>query len=510
VYSKSYLNSLLASWIPEVFRDIAGRLFSIALVMLFSTCGIQAATHHVESAEQVESLIKSGDLSAGDTILWADNDYSDVTLMIDGVNGTPSKPIALRAATPGKVILRGESRFHIGAQWWVIEGFRFDGREGEFNSYNAMEFRGRGGVGAQHVRLRNCAMTDLVAEGSSSKWILMFGRFNTIDHCHFSGKRSKGALITVELGYLGANETAGHRFVSNYFADFTPQGGTDNETIRIGYSGDQNKPASCLVERNYFFRCSGDNEIISNKSSFNTYRFNTFRQCDGALVLRHGHHARVEGNHFFGDGAKDAGGIRVTDSHHVILNNYLQDLTGTTWNSAFSIMGGKKGSGQTSSGYQAVDEIVVAHNSIINCRRSIFLNDAKGSRAPTGLMANNLIVSSSSPLILDELSCKKLSWAGNLFHGAAVGASVSAMTSDPQLRESEGLLRPDHSGPAVDAAVDIEISVEKDIDGQSRPKLKRDIGADEVVGALGNVSLTPLKRSDVGVSFLAHARKRAE
>lgn len=76
--------------------------------------------------------------------------------------------------------------------------------------------------------------------------VKIYGRLNIIDHCHFSGKNSKGALITVELGDLGAEDTAEHRIEWNYFADFATQEGTDNETIRVGFSGDQNKPAKCL------------------------------------------------------------------------------------------------------------------------------------------------------------------------------------------------------------------------------------------------------------------------
>ena len=490
VFAMTPLRSLLTLW------------SLVSLVMIFNGNSTLAATHHVESANQIESLVKSGDLFPGDTIVWADHEYTDELLKLDGVNGSPSHPITLRAATPGGVVLRGKSRFCIGVQWWVIEGFHFDGRDGESNSYNSVEFRGRNNVGAQHVRLSNCAMTNLIAEGSSSKWIQIFGRFNTIENCHLSGKNSKGALITVELGDLDANETAEHRIAWNYFADFSPQEGTDNETIRIGFSGDQDKPATCVIERNYFIRCNGEHEIITNKSSFNTYRSNTFRECNGALVLRHGHHARVEGNYFFGDGAKNAGGIRVIDSYHIIVNNYLQDLTGTKWNSAFSILGGKQVSGQPHSGYQAVDGIVVAHNSIINCKRSIFLNKAKGSRAPTGLFANNLVVSNSAPLILDELPCEELMWVGNLFYGATVGAPIAGNTSDPQLRFSDELLRPDSSGPVIDAATSIELAVEKDVDGQTRPIVNKDIGADEVVGAQGKISLSPLKAEDVGVNFL--------
>ena len=478
-------------------------LFGRFLLAMFLCVGAaRAGTHHVQSASQVEAVIASGDLSAGDTIIWADGEFADEALSIDGLDGTAAAPITLRAASPGGVILRGESQLRISAQWWVIEGFHFDGSSGGSNAYNAVQFRGRGNVGAQNVRLSNCALTNLTIDGESSKWIQIYGRHNTIDHCHFSGKSSKGALITVELGYLDAMETAEHTIEWNYFADFAPQDGTDNETIRVGYSGDQNKPATCLIQHNCFVRCNGENEIISNKSSYNTYYANTFRQCDGSLVLRHGHHARVEGNFFFGEGADNTGGIRIVDSHHVILNNYMQDLTGTTWNSALSILGGHKTSGGGDSGYQAVDSIVVAHNSIINCARSIYLNDAKGSRAPTGVIANNLVSSSTEPLILEELSVDNMQWIGNLLHGAPVGAAVEAIRADPLLKSSDGLFRPGPDGPAADAAISGVSDIHLDMDGQSRPESNRDIGADEVAGAHGDISLGPLGPDDVGVSFL--------
>lgn len=462
---------------------------------------LQGATHRASSAEQIEEIIESGKLAAGDIIVWENGEYIDEELSLNKVHGTEEKPIILRAAKPGGVILTGESRFSIGVQWWVIEGFHFDRREGKVNSYNAVEFRGRNNIGAEHVRLTNCAMTNLITDDSSSKWVLLYGRNNTIDHCHFSGKKSRGALITVELGYLKDDETAGHRIAWNYFADFAFQKGTDNEVIRLGNSENQHKPASCLIERNYFFRCDGENEIISNKSSHNTYCSNTFRKCNGALVLRHGHHARVEGNYFFGDGAKDAGGIRVSDSHHLIINNYLQDLTGTTWNAAFSILGGKKKSGDTSSGYQAVDGITVAHNSMINCARSIYLNKAKGSRAPRGLMANNLVVSDLGPLVVDELASDKLRWAGNLFYGSEVRAEFAAVALDPKLKNEHGILRPDAASPVINSAVGIEISVGIDIKGQRRPSAGKDIGAEEVSGAVGQILLFPLEPIDVGVKF---------
>ena len=218
--------------------------------------------------------------------------------------------------------------------------------------------------------------------------------------------------------------------------------------------------------------------------------------------MRHGHHAKVDRNFFFGDGAKNSGGIRVVDSHHEITNNYLQDLTGTTWNSALSILGGSQASGGTTNGYQAVDDILIAHNSILNCQRSLFLNKAKGKRTPTGVIANNLISSTTEPLVKADLSPEKLQWTGNLIHGAPIGAELDAITDDPILKETDGLLRPSNSGPAANAAAEVSVVIAKDIDGQARPETGVDIGADEVSGATGEVTSVPLTPADVGVSFL--------
>ncbi len=472
-------------------------------MLALATCAnAQQQTFNVANADEFEELIESSKVAAGDTIVWSAGTFTDAEVNIEGIDGTEDHPIVLRAETPGSVVVEGESQFKIGANWWVIQGFQFKGSPAKFNNYNTFQFRGNSGQPSQNVRMTDCAFTNLNAEDETSKWVLLYGQSNSIDHCHFSGKNEKGALITVELGYLDADATAGHKIASNYFGDVSFQEGSDNETIRIGSSGDQNKTAGCVVRGNYFFRCNGENEIISSKSSYNVFERNTFRQCSGALVLRHGHHARVDGNFFFGDGAENSGGIRVVDSHHTITNNNLHGLTGLTWNAAFSILGGSQKSGGTTNGYQAVDNISVMHNSIIKCKRSFLLNKKKGSRAPTGTFANNLITSNSGPLVTKDLSVEGLTWMGNLMYGAPIGVDFDSMTSDPRLSMSEGLLRPDPEGPAANAAVKCDADVNTDIDGQARPETKKDIGADEVSGAIGSVSSRPLRPEDVGVSFL--------
>ncbi|MCM2374723.1 polysaccharide lyase 6 family protein [Aporhodopirellula aestuarii] len=477
---------------------------AVVAIFLFLTAILSAVgnEHRVDSADELESLIESNRVKPGDTIVWADGEYKDVELNIEGADGTESSPIVLAAAHPGQVVFRGESQIRIGTRWWTIQGFHFaGGPEDVTNAYNTIQFRGNSGQAAEYVTLRDCALTNLRGEDDTSKWVLMYGRFNTIERCTFLGKKKRGALLTVELGELAADQSAEHLIQHNYFSDIAFQPGTDNETIRIGFSGDQNKSARCVVKKNLFVRCDGENEIISCKSSHNRFEANTFCQCNGALVLRHGHHAHVEGNYFFGDGATDSGGVRISDSHHVIVNNYFQDLTGTTWNAALSILGGKEPTGGSGNGYQAVDGIIVAHNTFVNCRRSILLSSEKGNRAPRGIFANNLVVSSVDALVKVDLPPDNLHWTGNLMFGDLARPHFASLTNDPELELVEGRYRPSEFGPAADRAVAIGMSVQWDVEGKRRPTRGMDIGADEVSGASGTATSHPLTLKDVGVSF---------
>lgn len=301
---------------------------ALAVLIIATSSTTAQQSHRVNSADAVESLLESGRLSPGDTVVWDAGAFQDVELDIVGVNGTKAQPITLKADKPGATVICGESQFKIGTEHWVVDGFHFKGRRGETNAYNTLQFRSNDGEPASHVKLTNCAFTNLTTVDETSKWILIYGQSNTIDRCHFEGKASKGAMITVEMGYLDDDEIVGHQITNNFFGSFSLQEGNDNETIRLGSSKDQHKQGRCLVRGNYFFSCNGENEIVSSKSSYNRFQNNTFRKCDGALVLRHGHHSRVEGNWFFGNDAQNAGGVRVVDSHHLIVNNYFQDLTG--------------------------------------------------------------------------------------------------------------------------------------------------------------------------------------
>jgi len=155
-------------------------------VCLLLTARCDATTHRVDSGDAVAELLEGGAVAAGDEIVWVDGVYPDQEIELNGVDGTAAKPIVLRAESPGGVVLRGESTVRSNAKWWVITGFHFDGLHGGSNAYNPFQFRGRGDVGAENVRLTNCAFTSLDNGEETSKWIQIYGRSNRVDRCEVS------------------------------------------------------------------------------------------------------------------------------------------------------------------------------------------------------------------------------------------------------------------------------------------------------------------------------------
>lgn len=465
----------------------------------------KAATYNVNSASQLASV--HGQLNPGDTVIWADGTYSNQTINFNAA-GQSGSPITLKAETPGGVEFTGNSEMNIGGSYLIVEGFYWNQSSG---SNGVIEFRESGGNQlselADHCTIRNCAFDDLSTTApNKSRWIILYGQSNTVENCSLIHKNSTGASILVELTYL-SGATAGHVIQNNYFYDFPAKDGyasnqNDSEAIRIGVSSEQTADASVLVQHNYFVETNGENEVVSNKSRNNVYFNNTFRRCRGGLVMRHGSGAWVEGNFFLGEGASDSGGIRIIDEDHVIINNYLSGLRGTTWNAALSWVGGNTSSGGTSSGYQYVDNVVVAHNTIYDCTQSIYFNDSPGSTAPTNsYMANNLVYSTLGELIQgdEDLSPSGITFEGNILSGSSVGYSTSGIsTSNPSMSLSNGLYRPSSSGPAANAAVSGYSYVDTDIDGQTRPSSGKDVGADEVSGASGSIIRLPIEDSNVG------------
>ncbi len=159
---------------------------------------------------------------------------------------------------------------------------------------------------------------------TDTKWVSLYGSHNRVDHCYIRGKTNSGTTLVVWL----SDQPNYHQIDHNHYDPRPALGFNDGETIRVGTSDWSMHNSFAVVEENNFEGCSGEIEIISNKSCENVYRNNTFVDCEGTLTLRHGNRCSVEGNFFLGHHKRETGGIRVNREDHKILDNYLEALQG--------------------------------------------------------------------------------------------------------------------------------------------------------------------------------------
>jgi poly(beta-D-mannuronate) lyase len=333
-------------------------------------------------------------LVPGDSIVFANGIWKDVQIVFNG-KGEKGKFIYLTAETAGKVTLEGSSCLKLSGEWLHISGLSFI--NGHAPKKSVIEFR----TGSKEYAY-NCVLTNCVIDGFNQEqketedhWIDVWGKRNTIEYCYFGGKTNGGTTLVIWPNDENCSNNGNHIY-RNYFGYRPPLGVNGGETIRIGTSQVNKNVSASLVEGNYFERCNGEVEIISNKSGGNTYLNNTFFECEGSLTLRHGNDAVVAGNWFIGNGKKNTGGVRVINEGHQIYNNFFYQLRGEDSRSALSIMNGIPDS--PDNGYAPVKHVTIANNTFAYCALPWNFCTGAGDRnriitPETTLLVNNLVYS---------------------------------------------------------------------------------------------------------------------
>lgn len=448
-------------------------------------------TIRVVNLTQLSALLP--DALPGDTYVLDKGTYPNAGIVFEG-QGAPNAPITLRAQTPGKVVLTGDSFLEVGGNWMVVEGLLFT------NGWNqrresVISFRAGGSRPATNCRVTQCAIIDFSPPDSATDrdWIAFYGTDNSFDHNLISGHSNIGVTLVV---WRSPGKEDRHRIAYNHFRNRASGGGQNGwETIRIGTSGDSLSSSKCVVEYNLFEACNGEIETISNKSGENIYRYNTFWRNQGMLTLRHGNKCLVEGNVFLGEGVTSTGGIRVIGEDHVVVNNYIERTTGRD-GAAITVYAGVQNSPLNE--YYAAHNATIAHNTVVDVVGThVAVGAGFGSSnrtvLPTGVVVdNNLFAkwattsgSYNGPAVAGD-GASAAAYAGNIASGVTVGdtAAVAGTTTVtvPWLTGTYGLLRPQTGSPAVDASVGSTLDL--DLDGQARDS-SPDVGADELVDLPG-------------------------
>ncbi len=291
-------------------------------------------------------------------------------------------------------MLTGKSRVRIGGKYLHVSGLLWKDTEAVDH---AVAFRIDSKTLAEHCQLVECAIIGDVP-GGDRKWVSLYGKKNTVSHCRFEEKQSAGTLLVVWLN----DEPNRHNILWNFFGPRQRLGKNGGETIRVGDSQTSLNTSQTTVAYNYFYRCDGEAEIISNKSCENHYVVNTFVGCGGALTLRHGNRCLVQGNSFYGDGRKGTGGVRVIGEQHQIAGNLFYELQGDDGRAALSLMNGLPNT--PLNGYAQVLGTGVSGNWFIRCKQNIVVGladrDQKTQTLPpqNSTFDKNIVISSGAPV----------------------------------------------------------------------------------------------------------------
>ena len=356
-------------------------------------------------------------LTPGDTIKLANGEWRDFEIVFTG-NGLPDQPITLTAETKGKVFITGVSNLRLGGEHLVVSGLVF--KDGYTPTNDVIAFRRTKQHLANHSRV-----TEVVIDHFNNPeryetdfWVMMYGQHNRFDHSYLLGKRNAGVTMAVRLDSQASQQNH-HRIDHNYFGHRPILGSNGGETLRIGTSKYSLTESNTLVERNYFERCNGEVEIISNKSGGNVFRNNVFFESRGTLTLRHGNGNLVEGNVFLGNGAPHTGGIRIINARQTIRNNYLSGLTGHRFGGALVVMNGVPNS--PINRYHQVEDVLIENNTIIDSNHIELAagSDEERSAVPKNTaFRRNLIVNSESKdsiAVHDDIS--GIEFEDNLYSG---------------------------------------------------------------------------------------------
>jgi poly(beta-D-mannuronate) lyase len=337
-------------------------LIILSVLFIGISCTENAPGLIVKTASELEEAIANA--QPGDEIVLANGSWKDIEIKFEG-KGTELKPITLRAETPGEVFIEGKSDLKFGGSYLVADGLYF--RNGFTPSRSVIEFRISDDQLANHCRVTNCVIEDYnqMQRDRADLWVMFWGRHNQLDHCYITGKSNRGPTVRVNANG-NENIRNEHQIVNNHFGPRPRKGGPSGETIQLGDSYTSMCPSNTVVAKNLFERCDGEVEVISSKTNFNEFRNNVFYKCEGSLVTRHGNYCKIDGNYFIGDdNSKNMGGIRIINTGHWVTNNYFYNLKGESFRSPLAVMNGIPKSPLNR--YNQVTDVVVAHNTWINC-----------------------------------------------------------------------------------------------------------------------------------------------
>ena len=450
--------------------------YILAVVLLQFSATLFAGTITVASINDLQKAI--GRAVSGDVIILKNGVYNATGDIKIALQGTPQKPITIRAERTGGAEITGSGGISIisPAAYVVISGFKF--------THAASKARSAAGT-------RFCRWTHNIFETpGKGEYLTIAGSDHEIDYNTFQNKTEMGRILAIR----GEGKQIAERLHihHNYFYNFPDQGGANGaETLQFGLSGFSLSTSNSIVEYNLFEKCHGENELISVKASGVTLRYNTIRDCPAQFTLRHGNKCTVYGNYFF-----HTPGLRIFGDDHFIFSNYFENC-----DPAITIGdgGAEVADGAPLTSHDRPDRVWIAFNTLVNNKRNVIMSPRKDGLGATAISLTCNIIQGGKEAVLIEGPFTTPAWQGNIIYKTAGAGNMPKsgyQLQDPELvKGADGTWHLGKGSPAIGAGNGKYPVTGVDMDGQPRSG-KWDTGADQYSTAA--VTAHPLKANEVG------------
>lgn len=325
-----------------------------------------ANSYKINSEKEFKAIISK--LIPGDEIIIANGNYTNWSIEIPN-KGTKAKPITIKAQDAGKVIFSGDvdhTLFKLTGDYIILNGIAFK---------NCTLLKGGGLIelkNSQSCQVTVCQFLENTVKTQFTPLVIVSGSGNNnkIDNCTFTSNVDNQDLQVKITKESCPQNTLIEKNIFTNKQKVSWKNGNGGECVQIGQDpvllGLQ--VAKSIVRENKFINCNGENEVISNKSSGNSYLKNYFENNDGELVMRGGHDCIIDSNIFNGG----TGGIRINGSGHTITNNKISNIK-----TGIRLMYGMAKGKQEIGFYIAASNCTISNNQISNATTGILIGDSK-------------------------------------------------------------------------------------------------------------------------------------
>lgn len=309
----------------------------------------------------------------GDVIYIKNGIYKDVNITIKNL-----KPVAIKAETPGRVILKGETQIRLqSCNNIVLSGFYFE----ETKSKQLIKLNN-----VKESRIENNYFKN---SKGYSPYSCIIGiqsnsQSNTIERNTFEGIQTVGVLIDDGENIKNVITKNIFKNIPSVKSVYPNTNGNGMECIGLGKG--LKLPVKDLyttVSFNYFENIQADGmEIICVKSNKNEIMSNYITKSEGGISIRYGNNCTIVKNVFINNNQS----LRIFGENHLVSNNHFENLN---FGIQLPAADYKRGENIKKVGYYQSNNIKINDNSFSNIKKDPVLIGGQKKKG-RDLLAKNI------------------------------------------------------------------------------------------------------------------------